>query len=322
MPTKKNRDKSSRAAQLAKARQLRELSAAEFENLIFDVIASRGAQAVTWRTPGADGGRDIECLVVHQDFSGAYVTQRWFVECKRYSRSVDWPTIYEKLSYAVSRDADVLLMCTSATFSVNATTEVEKWNADGRRPRIRLWPRHEIERQLVEYPDLRLKYGLSHSRSMPGKSMVTLALALSKAVSSHYSRLIFREEKTDRMLEAAQALSDMLLRRMDEIERYGQVSVPPSFKLSDSLRQFMVEDRLVTIDEYGLCAFVTYLASLTADKITLKATTESQCHVFSAGAIDSLMQRYLHVFSAIAIWSNFDFKVSEKSVQIDQRTGI
>jgi hypothetical protein len=35
------------------------LTPTEFENLVFDLLISRGMVNVAWRTPGADGGRDI-----------------------------------------------------------------------------------------------------------------------------------------------------------------------------------------------------------------------------------------------------------------------
>ena len=126
----------------------------EFEHLVFDMLSLRGLSNVDWRTPGADGGRDIEGLWTQFDLSGYEQRTKWFVECKRYAAAVDWPTIYEKVAYADSHQADVLLMCTSSSFSPAALTRVAEWNDRRRRPTIRLWPQHELHLRLQQHPDL------------------------------------------------------------------------------------------------------------------------------------------------------------------------
>ena len=80
-------------------RRLGSITPTEFENLLYDLVIQRGMVNVAWRTPGADGGRDIEAQSVQRDFSGTQTVQKWFIECKRYTGSVDWPTIYGKLAY-------------------------------------------------------------------------------------------------------------------------------------------------------------------------------------------------------------------------------
>lgn len=134
-------------------KSLSQLAPTDFENLIFDLLVLGGMKNVNWRTPGADGGRDIEGFTAELDLSGRQQIKKWFVECKRYARSVDWPTIYHKIAYADSNQADVLLMCTTSSFSPAAITEVDKWNNSRRAMSVRLWPRHELEIQLKHYPD-------------------------------------------------------------------------------------------------------------------------------------------------------------------------
>lgn len=303
-------------------RRLEKLSPTEFENLIFDLTVLRGATNVNWRTPGADGGRDIEASVAYRDFSGAQLTQKWFIECKRYAvASIDWPTIYQKVAYADSLQAEVLLMCTTSKFSVPAVTQVEAWNSSRRSPVIRLWPRHEIDLQLKSCPDLLVKYGLSSVPTMPGKSIVALALALSKSVSSHYSRLVFGGMETDRMVEAAQALAEFLSQRMEELERSGQIQPPSRFSLAASLGAFASSDGFVKIDEAGLRAFVKYLAALAPQGIKVNPGSATSCYVSSATAIGPIIRRYLPVFSAIALWSNFAFVVANKRIEIKQMEG-
>src|SRR5689334_4421657 len=90
------------------------LSPGQFENLTFDCMKAAGLKNVVWRTPGADGGRDIEGYAFDRDLSGQDVVQKWYVECKLYSSSLDWPTIWNKISYADAQGADFLLVVTNS----------------------------------------------------------------------------------------------------------------------------------------------------------------------------------------------------------------
>jgi Restriction endonuclease len=274
-----------------KPRKLRSLDPREFENLIFDLMVLSGMTNVVWRTPGADGGRDIEGVIYERDFSGVQVEKKWFVECKRYAASVDWPTIYGKLSYADSLGADVLLLCTTSLFSPTATTNANNWNAARRSVAIRLWPLHEIELQLQQHPDLLLKYGLSDTPSIPGKSFLLLTLALSKAVSSHYSRLIFKGVQFDLMLHASQALPDLLLRRMEDIEQAGRTlpNVASTTPLPLENCEFIGDN--FQIDEYGLHAFVAYLAALTKKPLRIEQQAKGSCRISTKHDLIELVQR-------------------------------
>src|ERR1700737_1902420 len=99
------------------AARLLSLTATEFENLTFDLIQEHGLGNLVWRTPGSDGGRDIEGDLPTRDLSGSLTHQRWFVECKRYTSSIDWPTVWNKVSYAENIHADFLLIVTTTTLS-------------------------------------------------------------------------------------------------------------------------------------------------------------------------------------------------------------
>src|SRR5258708_22664595 len=86
--------------------RLKRLQPQEFENLTYDILFLSGVQNLRWRTPSADGGRDLEGDVATMDFSGETVRQRWYIECKRYGQSLNWPTVYEKLTVAINHAAD------------------------------------------------------------------------------------------------------------------------------------------------------------------------------------------------------------------------
>jgi hypothetical protein len=299
-------------------RKLSSLSPTEFENLIYDLMTSSRMVNVAWRTPGADGGRDIEGITTERDLSGTQVTCRWFVECKKYKASVDWPTIYEKLAYAESNLADFLLMCTTATFSPNAISHVDAWNARRSPLKIRLWPKHEIENQLLQHPDLSLKYRLSKTPPLPGGSIVALALALSKTVSSHFSRSVFAGRQTDLMLQASQTIADLLLARMEEVERYGAIQPsPPAAPLE--LPNCTFKKGMPSVDEFGLRAFISYLAALTNAKITIVRQGTRSCLISSTVDLASLVRRYSSAFFSIALWSEFEIQLYKSEVRLWQR---
>ena len=311
-----------RASRSPRVRTLNDLTSTEFENLIFDLMVSRGMTNVRWRTPGADGGRDIEGTITESDLSGAQVTRRWFIECKRYASSVAWPTIYSKLSYADSHQANFLLLCTTSTFSPTAITQVDAWNSSHRSVAIRLWPKHELDLQLRRHPDLLLKYRLSKAPSTPGRSILTLALALSKTVSSHYSRLVFEVGKPDLMLQAAQAFSDLLTRRMDDMERDGGITVtfPHALRTTQPLAGCTFRVNSLAMDETGLRAFIAYLAALCNRSIEIQAKTDaSSCTITSSANLAEIVLRYAATFGAIATWADFEFDVSNSGIRIRQR---
>lgn len=314
--------KTTRKASVLKERQIRRLQSltpTEFENLIFDLMVSRGMTNVSWRTPGADGGRDIEGTTIDKDLSGTQVIKKWFIECKRYASSVDWPTIYTKLAYADSHQADVLLLCTTSKFSPMALTHVENWNSRRRSIAIRLWPRHELELQLQQHPDLMLKYGLSHALSTPGKSIVALALALSKSVSSHYSRLVFDNFKPDLMLQASQAIADLLSRRMEDIEHEGRIRVSFPTSTANTIENCDFTGDKVEIDEAGLRAFLAYLVALSNDRVAVQIVTSTSCRITSRANLVDLIERYRPVFAAISMWGDFEFDVAKSAIVVSIR---
>lgn len=61
-------------------RSISDLSPTEFENLIYDLMVAKGMVNVVWRTPGADGGRDIEADSIHRDISDALGFSKWYIE--------------------------------------------------------------------------------------------------------------------------------------------------------------------------------------------------------------------------------------------------
>ena len=59
--------------------KLKALTPAQFENVVYDLTTSAGLRNAIWRTPGPDGGRDIEGEMATTDFSGFHVITKWYV---------------------------------------------------------------------------------------------------------------------------------------------------------------------------------------------------------------------------------------------------
>lgn len=141
-----------------------------FEHLVFDLMLLAGLRNVRWRTPGADGGRDIQGELLRLDFAGESLLENWYVECKRYAASLAWPLVRDKIAFAENHQADYLLVCTTSTLSPTCRDEVARWNQRGSRPLVRSWDGASLANQIELQPCLRDKYSLGPPRSAPAAS--------------------------------------------------------------------------------------------------------------------------------------------------------
>lgn len=300
--------------------ELIDISPTQFENLIFDIMIAKGMCNVAWRTPGADGGRDIEGIVFSADFSLSETSAKWYVECKRYTGSVDWPTIYNKISYADVQNADVLLMCTSSKFTPAAISNVEKWNADKKRPLLRLWPGHQISLILEQNPDIAMKYGLLTLPEIPTGSVLQLTLALSKAVGTHFSKIIFLDERPTPMLEAAHYIAQLLQKRMEDVSSENRFKPVFLGSKKQILLNCTMQDGCYNIDEPALSAFIAYLSALARKSISVSLININSCLIYSDEDVMRITHRYKSVFDAIAIWGDFEYMADDNGVLVRQRT--
>ena len=149
-----------RKSSLTQLAKLKRLPPDVFEILTYDLLFLSGLRNLSWRTPSADGGRDIEGEFSVLDFSGETNIQKWYIECKRYENALNWPTVFEKLSIAENHNADYLLFVTTSNFSVPCRDEVERHNRL-RRVKIRIWPFYRLAHQLSIHGQVAVKYGLS-----------------------------------------------------------------------------------------------------------------------------------------------------------------
>lgn len=171
---------------MSTATGLKALSPTEFENLTYDLMVATGLRNVTWRTPGADGGRDIEGEHFVMDLSGEATVDKWYVECKRYETSLNWPLVREKVAYAENHLADYLLISTTSDISPKCRDEIATWNIRRPRPRIRVWSGEQLATRIATHPPLLVKYGLTADPTSTKLAILPLALMALKALHAAY----------------------------------------------------------------------------------------------------------------------------------------
>jgi Restriction endonuclease len=202
---------------------LRRLAPNDFENLSYDILFLSGVRNLQWRTPSADGGRDLEGDLAVVDFSGEPVRQRWYIECKRYSRSLNWSTVHEKLAVASNHGADYLLFITTANFSPQCRDEVQLHNAK-RGLQIRIWPFYYLERLLTVHGQVAVKYGLIKINQALHVDFEQIILELMKLSQSTYAALEFGKTPYDRVALIA-ALTELISTRIDDTKKHGRFTV-------------------------------------------------------------------------------------------------
>lgn len=282
---------------------LKKLSPTEFENLVFDILQFRGFRNVVWRTPGADGGRDIEATTIVADASGHNSTFRWYVECKHYSNSLDWPTIRGKVAYAENHSADYLLIATTASLSPKCMDEVARWNADRKRPAIRSWPGSDLPNILEPLPQVAVRYGLHTVSGKIPAAMYGLSLHVAKACQAAYAGMIFLD-KPQAALELAAALAGLMATRAASLESIGDVSFQAFRKSRDSYDWLIMEgeppehcDRVAL--RATLCAI--HYACRTSWVKVARTSTGWTIEVEKSGNYSSIE----HLLREIVLWANF-----------------
>lgn len=195
-----------------------DLTPTDFENLTFDLVQAMGLRNCVWRTPGRDGGRDIEGEWMVEDISGFTRSERWYVECKRYQDSVSWPTVWEKIAFAEANSAEILLVVTTSSLSPQAVDEVNKWNKLSKRPLIRFWGGHDIAPRIQLQPAILVKYGLSENPAADAAiAILPLTRMLLRYAHSAESEEEFTEGKS-RTMSAVYALAELISARLESIQ--------------------------------------------------------------------------------------------------------
>ncbi|MGY4224877.1 hypothetical protein ACVMIH_002238 [Bradyrhizobium sp. USDA 4503] len=201
--------------------RMKKMHPTDFENLAYDLLFLSGIRNLKWRTPGSDGGRDLEGEFTSPDFSGDYVPQKWYIECKRYGKSIDWPTVHEKLSVAMNHKADFLLFVTTANFSTQCRDEVDRHNERKSSPLIRIWPFYTLEHLLSVHGQLSVKYGLRQAKEVLPVDFKTILAELNKLAQSTHAAAVFGENTINRV-ELLAAVTELIEARMLDVVHHGR----------------------------------------------------------------------------------------------------
>ncbi len=139
----------------------------DFERLIFSLISSTsGYENPEWlmQTRAPDRGRDLSVWRITKDELAGTTRQRVVLQCKHWlSRSValqDAAGVKEQMALWNNPKIDVLVIVTSARFTADAVTWIEKHNDTGAAPRIEMWPESHLERLLAARPALIAEFSL------------------------------------------------------------------------------------------------------------------------------------------------------------------
>lgn len=292
---------------------LRALAPTEFENAVYDLVSLAGLRNAVWRTPGADAGRDIEGEYPTIDFSGFHASVRWYVECKRYEKSVDWPTVWEKIAYAENHGADCLLVVTTAPLSPQCKTEISRRNADNRRPKVRFWDATNLEQVLGRYPAVIVKHGLSKEPHLAPESLLSLAQQSSKVIQAAYG-IAELAGNDNPALEAASAVSELLTVRLRDAEMGGQLSGTEFILAHDGypwLKPANAPTLLSRFDRYGLRAVLAVIRHISAAKELMAATDDNMVtltlptHRLSSGSAHGFLIE-------VSTWANIEIRITGK----------
>lgn len=237
------------------------LTPCQFENLTLDLMQLLGLKNCIWRTPGRDCGRDIQGEYFGADFSGFTRRENWYVECKRYSEAVSWPTVWEKIAYADSNSADILLFVTSSTLSPQAVDEVNRWNEARKSPIVRFWNGTDLLNRLELFPQILVKYGITESPLTDSAvSILPLTKLLTKYANTGSTYSAFGKNQ-DRINDVIHALAELISARIEEVETAGKTIQVPFVAARDGYSWIENNQALESaqIDRYALRAILALI---------------------------------------------------------------
>jgi hypothetical protein len=297
--------------------RLKKFSPQTFEQLAFDLATSIGLRNGVWRTPGADGGRDIEGDYVAVDMTGAVSVQRWYIECKRYAGSVDWPTVHNKVAYAQNHGADFLLLVTTGMLSPQCKSEVATHNARRAAPQIRMWDGTVLAEVVSSQAGLLVKYGLSAPHKSLVPAFVPLSLAVTRAIESAYGEA--SKGNASPSLEFSAAAAELLWVRVKEasaeLPQHG-TEIDKAVDMYDWTKLVPPCD-LRGFDRYGFRAILTALRYVTrASTVTLMSDSSAarRLRATANGGRWPLSQNVVReIFGAFSLWSQAKIAFRDKT---------
>lgn len=160
----RDRDKENSAAQwmLPTAIPFADLKARDLEECVYWLFDALGAKDLEWRIGGsgggaADGGRDLEATFFVPAPDGEMEAERWWIECKGRRDTLETEAVKNTVVNAAPAGLASLVIVTNTTFTNPTRDWVKSWQAANPRPRIKLWDKDVLERQLSRHPSVVLR---------------------------------------------------------------------------------------------------------------------------------------------------------------------
>lgn len=291
--------------------ELLSLSPTKFENLTFDVVTALGLRNTVWRTPGSDLGRDIEGDYFISDLSGEYQRQKWYIECKRYTSSVDWPTIWNKISYAEAHAADILLFVTSSSLSPQAIDQVRLWNEANKKPIIRFWGAVNLCAKLNLHPQIAKKYGLKPDKDANVEFFfpaIDLLLRITNSLSPEIG------EVSQARLWLLHSFSELISQRMlDANTGYGFC-----FKEHTAIDYFewidVAKVNLMPFDKYSTRVLLAYLFFVLKEAPAIFEKLPCSIHLLLPRELIESEVKHIKIISDL---SNYTISIIQKDIFLE-----
>lgn len=294
---------------------LKNLSPTQFENLTFDLVVLAGLRNAQWLTPGADGGRDIEGLWPIQDFSGSTRVEHWYIECKHYSASLDWPTVYKKISYADNNHADFLLIVTSSTLSPACKRELGIWEKKYRTPKIRYWDKTTILAKISIHPYLLEKYQLVSTPIQLDDKFNALIKLMSRTIYAAYGHDIFHNAIRNQELELAGNLQVLLEKKTSEKNSTSRGFLRDSdcFEWCDIENDISME----LFDAEGIRVILSAIRLVSkSERVKIIPISISECLIPQSIKVSSKLN---NIFQEVTVLCDIEIFVSESEIKLCTR---
>ncbi|VVD30885.1 restriction endonuclease [Paraburkholderia dioscoreae] len=152
-----------------------DLKGKDLEECVYWLLDAMGAKDLEWRIGGsgggaADGGRDLEAHFFEPDGEGEIRQQRWWIECKGRTGTVESHEVKAAVNNALAYDGlDRLIIATNTQYSNPTLDWVKEWQKKHPSPKVQLWDQAHLERYLSRHPDVVLRL-FSEALSMRGRA--------------------------------------------------------------------------------------------------------------------------------------------------------
>jgi len=136
----------------------------EFEFICYELISNSEFTDVTWRKKGADSGRDIEAsLKIRNQLIGEF-EEKWFFECKHYTKGVPPSELNSKIAWADAEKPHHLAIMVSSHLTNGSRQWIEKIKED-KKYEIHIIEGEILKKLIQKYPTLMLMYFVSGNMS-------------------------------------------------------------------------------------------------------------------------------------------------------------